>query len=75
MANMSYCRWENTSNDIWDCVRDLQEEAYSPEDVKEYIANLSEDEQRGFKRVLSAAKALVEAVGEDEDEDPNEFKR
>ena len=37
MANMSYCRFQNTSNDLRDCVNALEEEDY-PDSREELIA-------------------------------------
>lgn len=37
MANMSYCRFQNTSNDLRDCVNTLEEEDY-PESRDELAA-------------------------------------
>jgi hypothetical protein len=51
MANMSYCRWENTSNDMQDCV-EAQREGFDPADASEY-------EQRGFYACLRAAAEML----------------
>lgn len=66
MANMSYCRWENTANDLRDCMNSLTD-VY---DINEWFAELSEYEQQGFRRVMSLVKDFhnevlpdVEGVG------------
>lgn len=50
MASMSYCRFENTTPDLWACVRDL-------EDGK--VLNQYEEPYR--HRLYEAAKAYIEA--------------
>ena len=34
MANMSYCRFENTYNDLLDCLENIQEEAGNERDER-----------------------------------------
>lgn len=55
MANMSYCRFQNTELDLRDCVEAL-EEAYSLKDL-----DLSEDELWAFKRMFQLAQRFTEA--------------
>jgi hypothetical protein len=53
MANMSYCRWHNTSNDLQDCVNSIEtieEEGFD---------SLSRDEQRGLLNVVRSAVKLL----------------
>lgn len=52
---MSYCRFENTSTDLDDCVDAINSGA-----LHEY---LSEYERRGLKRILSLAKEIVKQEG------------
>ena len=56
MANMSYCRWENTANDLRDCMDALSEVG----NIAEWYAGLSEYEQRGFRQVMEQAKFIVD---------------
>ena len=35
MGNMSYCRFENTMNDLRDCLRHIDQEAENPRDEQE----------------------------------------
>ena len=51
MANMSYCRYENTSLDMQDVVDTLYDSDCG-EDLSQY-------EQRGLKTVLELAKEIV----------------
>ena len=52
MGNMSYCRFENTANDLKDCVYALNDIA-SQEDLSHY-------EIRGLKDLLEHARDIVE---------------
>ncbi len=36
MANMSYCRFENTSSDLLDCVREMEQGDFDPNELGEY---------------------------------------
>lgn len=64
MSNMSYCRWENTSNAMKDCVNDLVEDLSCGDgtiaEMAAYFADLSIDEKRGFLDLLADARELVE---------------
>ena len=51
MSNMSYCRWENTYNDLKDCYNSMVEEAFD---------ELSESEANHKELLLSLAKAMLE---------------
>ena len=51
MANMSYCRYENTSRDMQDVVDTLWDSDCSEE--------LSEYETRGLRTILELAKEIV----------------
>lgn len=69
MSNMSYCRFENTSRDLRDCVDALEELA----DGAEFIRPLSTSERQSAdwmvklcRRYLEAHDRLVAAEGEDE---------
>jgi hypothetical protein len=60
MANMSYCRWENTAHDLADCVEAFEEEGQG------LIHNLFDEreeygtEWRGFNRVIELARRIVD---------------
>ena len=56
MANMSYCRFENTYRDMQDCVDALEEEGFE---------SLSENEKYYAKMLLKLSKELAEALDED----------
>ena len=50
MSNMSYCRFENTSDDLQDCLNAI----YNGE-----TDDLNEYEQRGLKNILNIARTIV----------------
>ena len=50
MGNMSYCRFENTSRDLLDCLDAIQSGK---------IDELDDYEQRGLRRILDIAKEIV----------------
>ena len=50
MSNMSYCRFENTSDDLQDCLNAIYNG--ETEDLNEY-------EQRGLKKILNIARTIV----------------
>lgn len=50
MSNMSYCRFENTSDDLQDCLSAI----YNGE-----TDDLNEYEQRGLKKILNIARTIV----------------
>lgn len=74
MANMSYCRFENTSENLADCVWALRE--------KGLRSLYSEYEKRGAESIYKLCKMYIElyednlenpnAYGEDEDEDEDD---
>jgi len=51
MGNMSYCRFENTANDLQDCVYALNDNE---------VEDLSSYEVRGLRDLLYFAKDIVE---------------
>ena len=51
MANMSYCRYENTSNDLYDCVEAIH-------DGK--TTDLNSYEKNGLRRIIKMAHEIVE---------------
>ena len=53
MANMSYCRWENTSKDMQDCINSM-------EDMDDGFEFSSSHEEQGFHNALNAAVMMLE---------------
>jgi len=67
MANMSYCQYENTSNDLSDCVDDLQERLDDPGSDRRQSETEVEAARRMVwlcKRYLDLYEQLEEARGE-----------
>jgi len=57
MANMSYCRFQNTQMDFQDCVNAIGESIDYDEPL-----NLSADEQRAFDEMVQTAQDFLELV-------------
>lgn len=55
MANMSYCRFQNTAGDLRDCLQALNEEAYF---------HLSDDEREAADRIIAMCKEITENFGD-----------
>ncbi len=63
MSNMSYCRWENTSRDLADCVGTFEE--WTDEGEPERLS--SEFEIDGFKRCIKQARELIALVDDNKE--------
>jgi len=60
MANMSYCRFENTLRDLQDCLGVLDEACEDDKSLEEFEKSLGSDyERRAFKRLLTVAEDLL----------------
>jgi hypothetical protein len=68
MANMSYCRYENTSSDLSDCVDDLQDRLDDPDrsDKRQSETEVESASRMVWlcKRYLDLYEALEEARAE-----------
>tara|TARA_A100001201_G_scaffold81190_1_gene72474 strand:+ start:16 stop:222 length:207 start_codon:yes stop_codon:yes gene_type:complete len=53
MPNMSYCRFENTTIDIDDCLNAIQ-------DAYQECADLSDREVRALQRLLEQAEEIID---------------
>lgn len=53
MGNMSHCRFENTSNDLQDCLDNWE---LDKEEASDY-------EKNGKKKIIELAKEIVEMEG------------
>ncbi len=60
MANMSYCRFENTLNDLIDCRNAMGES--SPEELLE---EASDYEKRAYYELIEVCKEIAEAHEEE----------
>lgn len=61
MANMSYCRFENTSKDMQDCWNALAE----VDNLKEWFDNLNEYEQRGFRNLMRLSERFTTEIAQE----------
>ena len=64
MANMSYCRFENTLRDLVDCVNALEAVVYEGESI-------SESEWEYAKRMKEWCERFVDTIEDCEEEDIN----
>ena len=66
MANMSYCRFENTVKDIKECIEAFDEGNW---DLDAMIESASSwQERKAMKKFIELCKDVAEAFSEDEDE-------
>jgi hypothetical protein len=66
MANMSYCRFENTAKDIADCMEALDEHNW---DIEQMMGNASSEyERKGMKQFIKLCKEVAENFNDDDDE-------
>jgi hypothetical protein len=56
MANMSYCRFENTARDLRDC-RDALDDGVTP-------AELSQDEATACRRLIRICEEIADRYGD-----------
>lgn len=62
MANMSYCRFENTSGDMSDCLNDLMEAVDNGLSFEQFMKNLSSDyERNAVRRMAGLLQDMAEA--------------
>lgn len=66
MATMSYCRFENTANDIADCIDALEENNWDLEYMMENAS--SPYEKRAMKRFVELCKDVADGFEELEEE-------
>jgi uncharacterized iron-regulated protein len=58
MSNMSYCRFENTVDDMRDCMNALADAAESGQSFDQFMERLSSDHER--RAVRSMAQVLLD---------------
>ena len=74
MANMSYCKFQNTANDLADCLSTLKE--IEEGELQDFINNLSSDrEQSAYHRLIGLCQGIVNVVKilENNDAQPKTF--
>lgn len=74
MSNMSYCMFENTSNDI-DQLIEAMEEAIHNGEVVEFLADMSSRERDAFDRMYSQVATLKDLIDEVSFIDLKAFRR
>ena len=72
MANMSYCRFQNTYRDMTDVVNVMGDALDNGQKMAEFIAELSEDELFYFKKLMTRASDFVQYYEELIDNDRQE---
>ena len=73
MANLSYCAFANTSDDMRQCLNMLMEAAESGMGLCEFIeSRSSREEGRAVERLISLAEELLQTVDEMEGNDGDE---
>ncbi len=67
MANMSYCRFQNTLLDFTDCYNTIDEAIMDDVDFDTFCEELGADERLAFTRLVHKAKLFLELVNEFQD--------
>ena len=63
MANMSYCRFENTASDLRDCLNELAEAVDEGMSLKQFTDSLSSDYERSaLRQMIRMCADFTEAV-------------
>lgn len=72
MPNMSYCRFENTLNDLKDCFNELEELEWDVEQIKESLSHTEWVSFLCMVRMMHEAAPTIEDVLEEIDDTKNE---
>lgn len=62
MANMSYCRFQNTYTDFNECLDAVRVAVYLDASFEEFSECLGSDELKAFEQLYVRAKRFVELV-------------
>jgi len=62
MANMSYCRFENTANALSDCLGAIEEAIENGQTMEQFFKGLSSSERVGYNWLMSNCEAIQAAV-------------
>jgi hypothetical protein len=63
MANMSYCRFENTLRDMRDCLYDMHEAASNGMSLEQFLQRFgSNDERRAVKNMEDVLLDMIAAL-------------
>ena len=71
MANMSYCRFENTTRDIEDCLNAIEYNEVSASDLSNYEANALRDFVSLAKEIVSYEDQINDILTEYNEENGN----
>lgn len=64
MANMSYCRFENTYGDLKDCVTAMEDAMDEGVSLKEFVREMSKEELMAFQSMAALCERMMEAYSE-----------
>ena len=64
MANMSYCRFQNTVLNLNDCLNVVRDAVDDDVSFEEFEEELGTDELKAFEQLYTRAKRFVEMVDE-----------
>ena len=64
MANMSYCRFQNTYSDFRDCVDALEEALDEGKSLAEFFEEIGKEEQFALNRMRSLVNGFIEIFDE-----------
>ena len=64
MANMSYCRFQNTALNLNDCLNVVRDAVGDDVSFEEFAEELGADELKAFEQLYTRAKRFVEMVDE-----------
>lgn len=64
MPNMSYCRFQNTSNDLRDCVESLSEALDEGKSLDEFFEEIGKSEQFSLQYMRSLMDKFIEFYDE-----------
>jgi len=71
MANMSYCRFENTTRDIEDCLNAIEYGEVSADELSQYEANALRDFVSLAKEIVSFEDQINDILTEYNEENGN----
>ena len=64
MANMSYCRFQNTLQDLRDCFNEMDEAFSEGMSLAEFANTLSEDERWAMHRIIELCIDISQVANE-----------
>lgn len=64
MANMSYCRFENTNMDLLDCINAIGQALDDGKTMAQFQEQMSSYEKIAMKQILDNCHLLIEYIAE-----------